>query len=106
MNLLFLLKPKNTVDYILEEDTLQEALGKLRTSGFTAAPVISKEGKYVGTVTEGDFLWNILKSGEEILDKLSISDIIKNGWNQAASEGEDEQILIELALSQNFVPFH
>ena len=59
MNLLFLLKPKNTVDFLNGEDTVRAGLLKLRASGYTAAPVLSEDGKYIGTVTEGDFLWHL-----------------------------------------------
>ena len=106
MNLLFLLKPKNTVDYILEEDTLREALGKLRTSGFTAAPVISKEGKYVGTVTEGDFLWYLQDAAtpEKAKDEVLVRDILRKDWNQPVHVSETMEQLLELVLNQNFVP--
>ena len=71
MNLLFLLKPKATVAYLSSECTMRQGLEKMRAHGYTAIPVISPSGEYLGTVSEGDFLWAItdkngftLKDGE------------------------------------------
>ena len=60
MNLLFFLKPKNTVAYVYDGNTLRQGLEKMRAHGYTAVPVIEKDGTYVGTVSEGDFLWYLL----------------------------------------------
>ena len=55
-----LLKPKETVKYIFDYNTLRQGLEKMRVHGYTAIPVISDDGKYVGTVSEGDFLYYIV----------------------------------------------
>ena len=60
MNILFLLKPKCNVAYLNQSDTIRQGLEKMRHHGYTAIPVIDDNGIYVGTITEGDFLWNIL----------------------------------------------
>ena len=60
MNIIMLLKPKETVKYIYEDSTLRQGLEKMRAHSYTALPVINKEGKYIGTVSEGDFLYYIL----------------------------------------------
>ena len=57
MNVIMLLKPKTTVQYIFEDNTLRQGLEKMRAHSYTAIPVISQDGKYVGTVSEGDFLY-------------------------------------------------
>ena len=40
-----------------ETDTLRQALEKMEHHGYTAIPLLSREGKYIGTITEGDLLW-------------------------------------------------
>ena len=60
MNVIMLLKPKDTIKYIYDKNTLRQGIEKLRAHSYTAIPVISKDGKYVGTVSEGDFLYYIL----------------------------------------------
>lgn len=104
MNIIGMLKPKYSTTYLEAGDSLREGLRIMKESGYTAVPVIDCEGKYVGTVTEGDFLWNILNHGEKILDSKHINEIIKKDWNLAITDEESETNLINRALQQNFVP--
>lgn len=107
MNVLMLLKPKETVQYIFDYNTLRQGLEKMRAHSYTALPVINSEGRYVGTVSEGDFLYYILdrhESGMKSQEKHNIRDILREGFNPAVriDVGMDE--LIERAMHQNFVP--
>ena len=86
MNILMLLKPKSTVKFIFDTNTLRQGIEKMRVHGYTAIPVIDSEGKYIGTVSEGDFLYYLL-------------DLQKNQLN----EKEKDEVL-RRAESQNFVP--
>ena len=107
MNLLFLLKPKNSVDFIYADDSMRKGLAKLRTSGYTAAPVVTREGKYMGTVTEGDFLWYLHdtpESLEEIVNDVYMEQITRENWNQPVHISATMDELLELVLNQNFVP--
>ena len=63
MNIIHLLKIKSDVAYIYESNTLRQGLEKMKRYGYTAIPVITKDGDYAGTVTEGDFLWHIIEKG-------------------------------------------
>lgn len=38
------------------DDTLRQVLEKIEYHKYTAIPMLNKNGKYVGTVTEGDLL--------------------------------------------------
>ena len=107
MNLLFLLKPKNSVDFIYADDSMRKGLAKLRTSGYTAAPVVTREGKYMGTVTEGDFLWYLhdtTESLEEIVNDVYVEQITRENCNQPVHISATMDELLELVLNQNFVP--
>lgn len=104
MNVIGVMRPKYSTTYLEAEDTLREGLDIMKKSGYAAVPVIDREGKYVGTVKEGDFLWKILEDGEEVLDSYKVKDIIRKGWNLAATDEDDEEQLINRALAQNFVP--
>ena len=73
MNILFFLTPKSDVAYISEDDTLRQALEKMEHHKYSAVPIVSRTGRYVGTLTEGDLLWGIknqfnldLKGAEKI----------------------------------------
>lgn len=106
MNLLFLLKPKATVAYLSSECTMRQGLEKMRAHGYTAIPVISPSGKYLGTVSEGDFLWAITdKNGFTLKDseKIKLTDIMRSKRDHAVSVSADMNELLLRIMEQNFV---
>ena len=60
MNIAYFLLPKSRVAYLYDDYTFRQGLEKMRYHGYTAIPVITRTGQYVGTVSEGDFLWRML----------------------------------------------
>ena len=65
MNIAYFLLPKNRVAYLYDDYTFRQGLEKMRHHGYTAIPVISRDGKYVGTVSEGDFLWRLVSDDRD-----------------------------------------
>ena len=59
MNILFFLTPKCDVAYLEEDYTLRQALEKMEFHRYSTIPILTKDGKYYGTMTEGDLLWEI-----------------------------------------------
>ena len=59
MNILFFLTPKSEIAFIYNDFTLKQALEKMEYYRYSAVPIIDKDGKYVGTITEGDILWTM-----------------------------------------------
>ena len=107
MNVIMLLKPKTTVQYIFEDNTLRQGLEKMRAHSYTAIPVISQDGKYVGTFSEGDFLYYILDQRNNSLkakEKHLVRDILREGFNPAVRIDVTMDELLERAMRQNFVP--
>ena len=107
MNLLRFLIPKSHVAYLEETASVRNGLEKLRHHGYTAIPVIAKDGVYVGTVTEGDFLWMILGQGEcalKSLEKQRVADLIRRDWNPPVKVSETMEHLVTRLTEQNFVP--
>ncbi len=107
MNVLMLLKPKDTVQYLRESNTLRQGLEKMRVHSYTAIPVISDDGKYVGTVSEGDFLYFILDRRDNSIktkEQHHIRDILRPNFNPAVRIDVTMDALLERALNQNFVP--
>ena len=107
MNILFLLIPKATCAFVHEDYTIRQALEKMSVSGFTALPILARDGTYRGTITEGDLLWAIkdlflmdLKEAE----KHSIMDIRHRRDNIAVSVNTRVEDLLTTAVDQNFVP--
>ena len=104
MNVIGMMRPKYSTTYLEAEDTLRDGLDIMKKSGYTAVPVIDREGRYVGTVKEGDFLWKLLEQGDNILDEVTIRDIIRTDWNMAATDEEDMDSIINRTMTQNFIP--
>lgn len=107
MNILFLLKPKTEIAYIYDSSTLRQGLEKMKFHGYTALPVISDSGLYVGTVSEGDFLWHIISSGAAKMQKqeeYTVSEIIRRGWNPPVKVTATMDELLLRVMDQNFVP--
>ena len=57
MNILRFLIPKSQVAFIQNDCSIRQGLEKMRYHGYNALPVIDAEGRYVGMVKDGDFLW-------------------------------------------------
>lgn len=107
MNVIMLLKPKDTVKYIYDTNTLRQGLEKMRAHSYTAIPVISEEGKYVGTVSEGDFLYYIVDARNSAIkekEKHRVSDILRKNFNPAVKIDVTMDELLNRAVNQNFVP--
>ncbi len=107
MNILFFLTPKEEVAYIEESDTLRQVLEKMEHHGYTALPLLSKKGKYIGTVTEGDLLW-YLKDRDfpklHELEDLPIGVLHRHRDNKAVNVHETIEGLFDRMINQNFVP--
>ena len=109
MNIAYFLTPKGSVAYLYEDCTLRQGLEKLRHHGYSAIPVIRRDGSYVGVVREGDFLWQLMGSaGEEdislrSLEQLRIRDIVHRD-HPAVSITVSMEELLSSAATQNFVP--
>lgn len=106
MNILFFLTPKIEVTYIYDTFTVRQALETLRQHGYSAIPMIDKNGKYVGTVTEGDLLWYVLEHGDNDPDnfKVKIKQIVRRTNHQAVRADKKIEELVNLVMNQNFVP--
>ena len=107
MNILFFLTPKALCSYIEAGSTLRQAMERMENSGYTALPVLDKDGSYCGVLTEGDLLWAFkrlcvmdLRQTEE----HSISEIEHRRTVQPVRVDTRVEDLISVAAEQNFVP--
>lgn len=107
MNIAFFLTPKNEVIYEYLDTTMRQVIERMEHHGYTAIPLIDKEGKYVGTLTEGDLLWK-LKNTPDLnfrnTENVKIMDIPRKRKHKSVSINSDVENLIFLATNQNFVP--
>ncbi len=107
MNILFFLTPKSEVEFVYGDDTLLKVMELLEKSTYTAIPVISQTGQYLGTVSEGDILWTIKSEyqfNEVVFSDVHLSKIAKKHRYQPVKIDEKLDWLIERVMNQNFVP--
>lgn len=107
MNILFFLKPKAEVAYIENHDSLRQAMEKMEHHQYTAIPLLSHAGTYIGTITEGDLLWyckNQLAFDLKASESIPITDLPRRADYQPVKANSNMEDLISLAMDQNFVP--
>lgn len=112
MNIAFFLTPKCNTAFLYDFYTLRQGLEKMRHHGYTAIPVIDKENQYVGTISEGDFLWHIVDEEKENLCKTDIrdledtriKDILNYEKNPPVRITADLEALVVMSLKQSFIP--
>ncbi|WP_028591485.1 CBS domain-containing protein [Paenibacillus massiliensis] len=108
MNIAFFLLPKQEVACVTSDSTLRQTLERMEYHRFTAVPILDKDGKYIGTVTEGDLLWHMKDSGGKITfensSKFLLKDVPLRVHNKPVSIEANMEDLINLAKVQNFVP--
>ena len=107
MNILFFLTPKENVAHLDDDDTLRQALEKMEHHGYSDIPMLSKDGKYKGTIKEGDILWyikdNDFPSLKEMED-IPILDIGRKRDIEAVNISISMDELVNKITNQNFVP--
>lgn len=55
INIAQIMLPKVSTVYICENATVRQGMEVFQRYGYTAIPVVSKDGKYLSSITEGDF---------------------------------------------------
>ncbi len=111
MNAAFYLTPKSSVVYLYDDFTIRQGLEKLRNTHFSAVPVIDREGRYIGIVSEGSFLWPLFdlikENNPQILKETetkTIGGVIDKDKYKPVSVNVSEEELFQMAALQNFVP--
>lgn len=111
MNIASFILPKVEVAYLRDHMTIRQGLEKMRRSGYTAIPVIDREDRYVGVISEGDFLWRIIERNSNLeditmkkLEDMTIRDLIQIGKVKPVCIDTNMEQLLGQAQNQNFVP--
>ncbi|TBL77449.1 CBS domain-containing protein [Paenibacillus thalictri] len=107
MNIAFFLVPKEEVIYLSDHSTIRQALERMEYHRYSAVPLVNGEGKYVGTITEGDLLWKLKRSPEigfENTHKVQLRDVPQHMTIKPVRIDAQMEDLIVLATNQNYVP--
>jgi len=107
MNIAFFLLPKQEVVCVTIESTLRQALERMEYHRYSAVPILDAEGRYAGTVTEGDLLW-YMKSRPDLkfteTHRVPLKEVPLRLDHKAVSIDAQMADLIALVKVQNFVP--
>ncbi|HEY8395697.1 MAG TPA: CBS domain-containing protein [Bacilli bacterium] len=107
MNILFFMTPKEKVAYIYDNYTIRQTLEKMEYHRYSSIPIINKEGKYVGTISEGDLLWYI-KNQQQLdfkkAEEIPITEVPRKHDNYGIYINTNIDDLIVASTQQNFIP--
>lgn len=103
MNIFGILVPKQMLTYLNADETLDEAVEELMKSGYTAVPVIDKDGVYLGVVSEGDFLRKVMECGRDRLGEHTVKEIISEDKEAFIITTVSKEEIMEKILDRNFL---
>ena len=107
INIAKIMIPKPLTRVLHAGDTVRQALETMENHGFTAIPVLDEEERYIGCVTEGDFLRHILRVGnaeKKAHEQFAVGDLVRKGFCEAIDIAAPAEDVIRTILNQNFVP--
>ncbi len=106
MNILFRLIPKEKVAFIFDDQTIRQTLEKMQVYRYQSIPILSKQGDYIGTLSEGDLLWYIKDHhiGFDETENILITKVPRHRDNKAVDINTQMEDIFEVAMNQNFVP--
>lgn len=107
MNILFYLTPKSEVMYLFDDYSVRQAMEKMEYHKYSAVPIINRSGGYVGTLTEGDILWELKRrqtADVKEIEEIRIRSLKRKRDNQPVNVNCNIEDLIMTSMNQNFVP--
>ena len=107
MNILFFLLPKSEVAYLYDDYSVRQAMEKMERHKYAEVPIIDREGHYVGTLTEGDLLWELKNRNVHNLyetEELCISRMRRRKDNEPVNVNCNIEDLVMTSMTQNFIP--
>lgn len=102
-NIFFFLKPKEQTSFFFSNLSIQDGLDYLRQHSFTIMPVITPEGHYIGSISEGDFLWYSLSHNAPYVQD-TLKHLVRKDFIPACNINVDTETLFAQSLKQNYVP--
>lgn len=117
MNIANFLTTKSEVAYVFDDFTLRQGLEKMHYHKYAAIPVLSRDNKYIGTISEGTFLWYLMddyygnlykfeedKSSMHKLEEVKIADVVTIDKNPPVPITAKMDELLAKAMDKNFIP--
>ena len=107
MNILFFLTPKDEVAFLYDDESLRQAIEKMEHRKYSCIPILGRDGKYTGTISEGDLLWSIKRMTVNDLkqaENIPIMAIMRRATYKPVHVSSNMEDLLDRAINQNFVP--
>lgn len=107
MNVAFFLIPKKDIVFLKENSTMRQALERMEYHSYSAVPLVDAEGKYTGTITEGDLLWKLKNTPGLTFhntEDIFLSDVEQHVQNLPVTINAQIEDLLSRAVVQNFIP--
>ena len=107
MNVLFFLTPKSQVKFIDDTMSVRQALEVMDYYRYSTIPLLTKDGKLVGTISEGDLLFYLKNHPFKELSDFNDHKVleVKRHKDYLPIKVDIEMSdLISNAVNQNFVP--
>jgi CBS domain-containing protein len=123
MNITRFLTPKSDVAHLSDRTTVETALDAFEKHGYTAVPVVTDDGRYVGTLSAADLLWHLRRVGRRRSaarvpegqpgpppagalrgDRTRLGKLERRSSNPSVPIGASVESLFDRLLYQSFVP--
>lgn len=107
INIAQIMIPKVLTVHICDTDTVRQGMEVFQRYGYTAIPVISEDGKYLGSVTEGDFWRHMCRIGttdKKAQEHYHIRDIFRPDFCPPLPIDADTEDVVSVGMKQNFIP--
>ena len=85
MNIMRFVVPKSQVEYVTTDQTVRQALEKMRYHRYVAIPVIDDEGTYVGTLRSDDIYSYFSENGGfnmKLAERDSVTEILDKSYSR------------------------
>ncbi len=107
MNIAFFLIPKKDLVCLKHDATMRQAMERMEYHRYSAVPLVDGEGKYAGTITEGDLLWKLKNTpglSFENTQNTRLQEVEQHQQNTPVSIDSQIEDLMWRAVEQNFIP--
>lgn len=117
MNIANFITTKSEVAYVFDDYTLRQGLEKMHYHRYAAIPVLSRDNKYIGTISEGTFLWYLMddyyeelsiseddKTLMQKLEEVKIAEVVTIDKNPPVPITAKMDELLAKAMDKNFIP--
>jgi CBS-domain-containing membrane protein len=107
MNVAFFLTPKRDVVWVPTSASVSEAIRLMRAGRYAAVQLLDEDGRYAGTLTEGDLLWHVVRPSlqtQQLTLEASVLTVRRRTNVRAVRIDVQVEVLVSRSIEQNFVP--